>query len=149
MSATYLGSGDPHTHRTDYTPEWLGRLADDVTVEASVMNGIARGQEAARAILSFARTLYDYQEFNVIGRYGDSDFVEDYVATVHGEPIGSVVVIRDNDAGLVQQIVISHRPLRSVLLWSSIMARHFAGTEYAQYFLQPQDLEAATAEAAR
>jgi hypothetical protein len=149
MSATYLGSGDPNTHRTDYTPEWLGRLADDVTVEASVMNGIARGPEAARAILSFARTLYDYQEFNVIGRYGESDFVEDYVATVHGEPIGSVVVIRSNDAGRVEQIVISHRPLRSVLLWSGIMAAHFAGTEYARYFLQPEDLEAVPEEVAR
>lgn len=93
--------------------------------------------------MSFARTLYDYQEFNVIGRYGDSDFAEDYAATFRGEPIGSVVVIRCNEAGLVQQIVINHRPLRSVLLWSGIMAEHFAGTEYEKYFLQPQDLQAA------
>jgi hypothetical protein len=148
MPETYWGSGDPSTHRTDYTPEWLGLLADDVTMEASVMNGIARGPEAVRAILSFARTLYDYQEFNVIGRYGDGDFVEDYVATVHGEPIGSVVVIRYNRAGLVRQVVINHRPLRSVLLWSSLMAGHFAGTEYAKYFLQPEDLKAAAPEEA-
>lgn len=137
---TYLGSGDVSTHRTDYTPEWLGKLADDVTLEAAVMNGIATGPEAVRAILGFARTLYDYQEFNLVGRYGESDFVEDYVATVHGEPIGSVVVIRYNDAGLVDNIVINHRPLRSVLLWSGIMAEHFAGTEYARFFLQPEDL---------
>jgi hypothetical protein len=71
------------------------------------------------------------------------------VAIVHGEPIGSVVVIRSNDAGRVQQIVISHRPLRSVLLWSAIMAAHFAGTEYAHYFLQPEDLEAVPAEVSR
>lgn len=139
---TYLGSGDVSTHRTDYTPEWLGKLADDVTLEAAVMNGIATGPEAVRAILGFARTLYDYQEFNLVGRYGESDFVEDYVATVHGEPIGSVVVIRYNDAGLVDNIVINHRPLRSVLLWSGIMAEHFAGTEYARFFLQPEDLRA-------
>lgn len=139
---TYLGSGDVSTHRTDYTPEWLGKLADDVTLEAAVMNGIATGPEAVRAILGFARTLYDYQEFNLVGRYGESDFVEDYVATVHGEPIGSVVVIRYNDAGLVENIVINHRPLRSVLLWSEIMAEHFAGTEYARFFLQPEDLRA-------
>ncbi|MEU4197976.1 hypothetical protein AB0E69_39195 [Kribbella sp. NPDC026611] len=139
---TYLGSGDVSTHRTDYTPEWLGKLADDVTLEAAVMNGIATGPEAVRAILGFARTLYDYQEFNVLGRYGESDFVEDYVATVHGEPIGSVVVIRYNDAGLVENIVINHRPLRSVLLWSEIMAEHFAGTEYGHFFLQPEDLRA-------
>jgi len=29
------------------------------------------------------------------------------------------------------------------------MAEHFAGTEYAKYFLQPEDLEAAREEAAR
>jgi TetR/AcrR family transcriptional repressor of nem operon len=62
---TYLGSGDVSTHRTDYTPEWLGKLADDVTLEAAVINGVAVGPEAVRAILGFARTLYDYQEFNV------------------------------------------------------------------------------------
>jgi hypothetical protein len=138
---TYLGSGDATRHRTDYTPEWLGKLADDVTLEASVMNGVARGPAAVRAILAFARTLYDYQEFNVIGRYGDHDFVEDYVATFHGQPIGSVVVIRFNEAGQTQQIVINHRPLKSVLRWSRTMAEHFAGTEYGQYFLQPGELD--------
>ena len=148
---TYLGSGDVSTHRTDYTPEWLGKLADDVTLEAAVMNGIATGPEAVHAILRFARTLYDYQEFNVIGRYGGSDFVEDYVATVRGQaPIGSVVVIRYNPSGLVSNIVINHRPLSSVLLWSGIMADHFAGTDYAKYFLQTADLEhAGAAEVAR
>ena len=154
---TYLGSGDVSTHRTDYTPEWLGKLADDVTLEAAVMNGVAVGPEAVRAILGFARTLYDYQEFNVIGRYGENDFVEDYVATVRGQaPIGSVVVIRYNQAGQVTNIVINHRPLSSVLLWSGIRADHCAGTEYAKYFLQPADLDqartatqASTAEATR
>jgi hypothetical protein len=146
---TYRGSGDVSTHRTDYTPEWLGKLADDVTLEAAVMNGIATGPQAVLAILSFARTLYDYQEFNVIGQYGESDFVEDYVATVHSEPIGSVVVIRYNDAGLVDNIVINHRPLSSVLLWSGIMSDHFVGTEYAQYFLQPADLDRARLAMAR
>jgi hypothetical protein len=27
--ATYLGSGDDALHRTDYTPEWPGNLADE------------------------------------------------------------------------------------------------------------------------
>jgi hypothetical protein len=146
---TYLGSGDVTRRRTDYTPEWLGQLADDVTLEASVMNGIARGPEAVRAILSFARSLYDYQEFNVIGRYGDRDFVEDYVATFLGQPVGSVVVIRFSEARQVQQIVISHRPLESVLLWSRTMAEHFAGTEYGKYFLQPGELDDVAGEAGR
>jgi hypothetical protein len=138
---SYLGSGDPARQRTDYTPEWLSNLADDVTMEASVLTCIVKGPEAVRTLLSFARTLYDYQDFNVIGRYGEDDFVEDYTAKVHGEPIGSIVVVRSNAVGQAQEIIINHRPLRSVLLWSRLMGEHFAGTEYAKYFLQPDDLE--------
>lgn len=132
---TYLGSGDERRHRTDYRPAWLDDLADDVTMEASVMNGIVRGAADVRAILGHARTLYDYQEFEFAGEYGDHGFVEDYTSRVHGEPIGSVVVVRYNNAGQAQHIVINHRPLRSVLLWSRLMGEHFAGTGYARYFL--------------
>jgi hypothetical protein len=140
---TYLGSGNPTRRRTDYTPDWLGKLADDVTMEASVTNGIVRGPEAVLAILSFARTLYEYQEFNFAGAYGDRGFVEDYTSQVHGEPIGSIIVVRFDEAGQAQNIVVNHRPLRSVLLWSRLMSEHFAGTPYAAYFLQSQDLEVA------
>lgn len=142
FAMTYLGSGDPSRRRTDYTPDWLGRLADDVTMEASVTNGIVQGPEAVRAILSFARTLYEYQEFNFVGSYGEHGFVEDYTSQVHGEPIGSIVVVHFNEAEQAQHIVINHRPLRSVLLWSRLMGEHFAGTQYATYFLSPQDLPA-------
>ena len=61
MTTTYLGSGDASRHRRDYRPEWLDSLADDVTIEGSVLTGIAEGPEAIRAILGFARTLYDYR----------------------------------------------------------------------------------------
>ena len=99
MTTTYLGSGDASKHRRDYRPDWLDNLADDVTIEGSVLTGIAEGPEAIRAILGFARTLYEYQEFNYVGPYGDDGFVEDYTSVVRGEPIGSVVVIRFNEAG--------------------------------------------------
>jgi hypothetical protein len=60
---------------------------------------------------------------------------------VRGEPIGSVVVVRFNEAGQAARIVVNHRPLRSVLLWSQLMGTHFAGTRYAQYFLGPRDAD--------
>jgi len=135
---TYLGSGDPSRQRRDYRPEWLDHLAEDVTLEASVMNGIAVGPEAVRAILGFARTLYDYQEFEYAGPYGEPGygFAEDYSAVVRGRaPIGSVVIVRYNELGEAKHLVINHRPLSSVLLWSRLMAEHFAGTPYAQYFV--------------
>jgi len=133
---TYLGRGDATMHRHDYRPEWLDNLADDVTMEGSVLTGIPEGPEAIRTILGFARTLYDYQEFNYVGPYGEDGFVEDYTSVVRGEPIGSVVVIRFDEAGRAARIVVNHRPLRSVLLWSRLMGEHFAGTPYAQYFLR-------------
>ena len=108
---TYLGSGDASKHRRDYRPDWLDNLADNATMEGSVINGIAEGPDAVRAILAFARTLYDYQEFNYVGPYGDRDFAEDYTSMVRGQPIGSVVVVRFNDAGQAVRIVVNHRPL--------------------------------------
>ena len=141
-TTTYLGSGDARTHRRDYRPDWLDNLADDVTMEGSVLTGILEGPEAIRAILGFARTLYDYQEFTYVGRYGDNGFVEDYTSMVRGEPIGSVVAVRFNEAGEAARIVVNHRPLRSVLLWSRLMGEHFAETPYAQYFLSHDAAEA-------
>jgi len=141
ITTTYLGSGDAEKHRHDYRPEWLDNLADDVTIEGSVLTGIAEGPEAIRAILGFARTLYEYQEFNFVGPYGDNGFAEDYTSLVRGEPIGSVVVIRFNAAGQTAQIVVNHRPLASVLLWSRLMGEHFAGTPYAEYFLSPNSAD--------
>jgi hypothetical protein len=142
VTTTYLGSGDASRHRRDYTPDWLGNLADDVTMEGSVLTGVPEGPEAIRAILGYARRLYDYQEFNYVGPYGDHDFVEDYTSVVRGEPIGSVVVIRFNEAGQAARIVVNHRPLGAVLLWSRLMGEHFAGTRYAHYFLSHRAAEA-------
>ena len=141
-ATTYLGSGDASKHRKDYRPHWLDNLADDVTMEGSVLTGIVEGPEAIRAILGFARTLYAYQEFNFVGPYGDHEFVEDYTSEVLGEPIGSVVVIRFNDVGQTARIVVNHRPLSSVLLWSRLMGEHFAGTRHARYFLSHETAEA-------
>jgi hypothetical protein len=141
-TTTYLGSGDVSRQRRDYRPDWLDNLAHDVTMEGSVLTGIAEGPEAIRTILAFARTLYEYQEFNYVGPYGDHGFVEDYTSVVRGEPIGSVVVVHFSEDGRVARIVVNHRPLGSVLLWSQLMGEHFAGTRYAQYFLSHDAAEA-------
>ncbi|WP_405829921.1 hypothetical protein [Streptomyces sp. NBC_01176] len=133
----YLGSGDPARQRTDYYPFWLDNLADDVTMEGSVLNGVVRGAEDVRTVLSYARTLYEHQDFIYIGGYGENDFVEDYTSTVAGEPIANIAVVYRNAAGQTQHLVVNHRPLPSVLLFSRLLGEHFAGTRYAQYFAAP------------
>lgn len=131
---TYLGSGDLARRRTDYYPECLDNLAEDVTLEGSVLNGVIQGAEAVRTLLGYARTLYEYQEINFAGPYGDDGFLEDYTARVHGEPIGSVVTVTRNTVGQTQHIVVNHRPLDSLLLFSRLMAEKFAGTPYGEQY---------------
>jgi hypothetical protein len=136
---TYLGSGDPARRRTDYYPEWLDHLADDVTLEGSVLNGTVQGADAVRTLLGYARTLYEYQELNFAGPYGDDGFIEDYTSRVHGEPIGSVVTVTRNAAGQTQHIVVNHRPLNAVLLFSRLMGEKFAGTPYGAQYASAND----------
>jgi hypothetical protein len=131
---TYVGSGVPGRRRDDYYPLWLDKLADDVTLEASAMNGAALGAEAVRSIVVTAKGLYEYQELNFAGDYGDNGFLEDYTTQIRGEPLGVVGVITRNAAGQTQHIVVNHRPRSSLLLLSRLLGEKFAGTPYARYF---------------
>jgi hypothetical protein len=63
-----------------------------------------------RFVLVCLRTLYDYQDFNSAGPYGDNGWLEDYTAGVPGEPIGNVTLVTRNAAGLGQHIVGNYRP---------------------------------------
>ena len=134
---TYMGSADPTTSAeySNYYPAWLDNLADDVTIEGSLLDGAAQGPEAVRTIVGAIRTLYDRQEFNFAGPYGDNGFLEDYTAQVRGEPIGPAVLITRNSTGQIQHVAANYRPRSSLLLLSRLLGEKFAGTPYAEYFL--------------
>ena len=132
VPATYLGRGDPAL--TGYYPAWLDNLADDATVEGSLLDGAVRGAEAVRSIGVTIRSLYDRQEHKFAGPYGDNGFLEDYVAQVRGEPIGCVVLVTRNAAGQTQHVVAGYRPRSSLLLLSRLLREKFAGTPYGEQF---------------
>src|SRR4026209_1444226 len=44
----YLGSGDPALK--NYCPGWLDNMADDATVEGSMLNGAVEGADAVRSV---------------------------------------------------------------------------------------------------
>ena len=119
---------------TDYHPVWLDSLAGDVTIEGSAMNGVVRGAEAVRSIVTCIRTLYDDQEFNFAGPYGENGFLEDYTARVRGEQIGNVVLVTRNAAGQAQHIVANYRPRNTLLLLSRLIGEQLAGTPYGEHF---------------
>ena len=133
---TFTGNGDPAL--ADYYPAWLDKLADDVTLEGSAMDGFVQGADAVRTVIVAIRTLYDYQEFNFAGPYGDSGWLEDYTAGVRGEPIGNVTLVTRNAAGHAQHIVGNYRPRSTLLLLSRLICGKLAGTPYAEHFLAPQ-----------
>ena len=51
----YLGSGDPTLK--DYYPAWLDKMADDATVEGSMLDGAVQGAEAVRSVVLTIRSL--------------------------------------------------------------------------------------------
>ena len=130
---TYTGSGNPAL--ADYYPAWLDNLAGDVTLEGSAMDGFVQGAEAVRTVIVAIRTLYDYQEFNFAGPYGDSGWLEDYTAHVGGEPIGCAVVVTKNATGQTQHVAANYRPRSTLLLLSRLLGEKFAGTPIGEHFL--------------
>ena len=134
--ARYLGHGDPAL--ANYYPAWLDNLADDATVEGSLLDGAVQGAEAVRSIVVAIRSLYDRQEHMFAGSCGEQGFLEDYVAEVRGEPIGCVVLITRNDSGKTQNVVAGYRPRSSLLLLSRLLREKFAGAPYAEHFAAPE-----------
>jgi hypothetical protein len=131
---TYTRSGDPARRFTDYYPAWLDNLADDVTVEGSLLDGAVQGAEEVRTILVTIRTFYESQEFNFAGPYGENSWLEEYIAQVRGEPIGCVVLVTRNAAGQTQHIAANYRPRSSLLLLSRLVGEKFAGKPYGEQF---------------
>src|SRR5262249_56874077 len=84
--AQYRGSGDPALK--NYYPAWLDNLADDATLEGSMLDGVVQGKEAVASVVVTIRSMYNRQEHKFAGPYGDNGFLEEYVAEVGGEPIG-------------------------------------------------------------
>ena len=132
---TYLSGGDPTGRYADYYPAWIDKLADDVTIEGSLLDGAAQGPEAVRSIVGTIRTLYENQDFNFAGPYRENDWIEDYTARVHGEPIGCAVLVTRNAAGQAQHIAANYRPRSSLILLSRLVGEKLAGTPYARYFV--------------
>ena len=129
---TQTGSGDPAL--AHYYPAWLDRLADDVTLEGSMMDGVLRGAMGVRNVIVAIRGIYEYQEFHFAGPYGEHGWMEDYTAGVSGQPIKNVTLVTSDAAGLTRHVVGNYRPRSTLLVLSRLLGEKFAGTPLAEYF---------------
>jgi hypothetical protein len=132
---TYLGRGDPDGRFADYHPAWVEKLASDATLEGSLLDGAVQGADAVRTVIGGARQLYDRQDFNFAGPWGDDSFIEDYTAEVRGAPVGAIHMITFNADGEAQHIIVNYRPLSSLMFFSRLLRERFAGTPYAEHYL--------------
>ena len=132
---TYLRRGDPVGRFANYHPGWVEKLASDATLEGSLLDGAVQGADAVRTIIGAARQLYDRQDFNVVGPWGDDRFIEDYTAEVRGVPVGAVHLVTFNADGEAQNIIVNYRPLSSLIFFSRLLREKLAGTPYAEHYL--------------
>ena len=136
-SPRYLAPGEPGFD--DYFPAWLGDLADDVTIEGSMLRGAAQGPDAVRAIVGTFRDIYgDSLQFHFAGPWTDDVWIEDYIARIDDKPLGCLVLVTRNAAGQTQQVVASYRPLDTVIHFSRLLHAKLADTPYAKYFLDEE-----------
>ncbi|MBV9577940.1 MAG: hypothetical protein JO057_05045 [Chloroflexi bacterium] len=133
ITPTYL-SAAANPALANYSPAWLSNLADDVTLEGSMMNGAVQGPDAVRSLVAYVRKLYERQEFHYAGPVNGTRFLEDYTAWVGGEPVGNVVLITFNATGQTQHVVVNYRPRTKLLMLSRLVGEHFAGTPFAEAF---------------
>ena len=119
-----------------YTPAWLEQLAPDVKLVGAVQDGTVIGAENVKTILTFARTMYAFQDFAFKGDLGPSFFMELYSSQVDGKPISNVVLIHRNREGRADHITMNHFPLSAVLNFSKRLHAQFGDRFGEKLFFQ-------------
>lgn len=130
--AQYSCNGDPDLK--DYYPEWVKDVADNATLEGTMLDGVIVGREGLQSVVLKIKELYDRQDFVSVGRYGENAWIEEYVAEIHGKPLGCIILVKFNDSGQTQHLVASYRPRTTVNYFAHLLAEEFAGTPIEEHF---------------
>jgi hypothetical protein len=115
----------PTLPRPDGPPPWLGKIAQDATLEGAVLKRAIHGKDNILALISHARTLYEFQDYTYYGPWGSEFFVESYKASVNGVPVDCSVIVHINQAGEADSLLIHHYPLEGTLEFSRLMGEKF------------------------
>ena len=102
-------------------PLWLARLAENATLEATVLKRPIEGRADILSVIKHAVSLYAFQHHSYKGEIGNGLYMESYRSQIQGVPIETVVVAHLNEQGETDSVVINHRPLNAALLFSKLM----------------------------
>lgn len=103
-------------------PLWLTSLAENATLEATVLKRPIEGRADILSVIKHAVSLYEFQHHTYKGTIGDGLYLESYRSRIQGMPIETVVIAHLNDKGETDSVVINHRPLEATMLFSRLMA---------------------------
>jgi len=102
-------------------PLWLARLAQNATLEATVLKRPVEGRADILSVIKHAVSLYEFQHHSYKGEVGNGLYMESYRSRIQGVPIETLLVAHMNEAGEADSVVISHRPLDAAMLFSKLM----------------------------
>jgi hypothetical protein len=116
----------PTLPRPSGPPPWLEKIAQDATLEGAVLKHAVHGKDDILAIISHARTLYEFQDYTYYGNVGSNFFLESYRSSINGVPVDCSILVHLNDAGEADSLLIHHYPLDATLEFSRLMGEKFA-----------------------
>ncbi|MDR6393331.1 hypothetical protein [Paraburkholderia phenoliruptrix] len=105
----------------DSPPLWLASLSETATLEATVLKRPIEGRADILSVIKHAVSLYEFQQHSYKGMIGDGLYMESYRSQIEGVPIETVVLAHRDERGATDSVVINHRPLNAVLLFSKLM----------------------------
>ena len=124
----------PTLPRPDGPPPWLGKLAKDATLEGAILKRSVHGRDNILTLISYARTLYEFQEYTYYGHWDDKFFMEAYRSSINGVPVECFIVAHMNDQGEADSILLHHYPLNATLEFSRLMWEKF-GDQFGDLYL--------------
>jgi hypothetical protein len=102
-------------------PLWLAKLAENATLEATVLKRPVEGRADILSVIRHAVSLYEFQHHTHKGTIGDNLYMESYRSQIQGVPIETLVMAHLNEHGEADSVIINHRPLNAMLLFSKLM----------------------------
>ncbi|HEX7913800.1 MAG TPA: hypothetical protein VF534_37770 [Paraburkholderia sp.] len=102
-------------------PFWLAKLAENATLEATVLKRPVEGRADILAVIRHAVALYEFQHHSYKGEIGNGLYMESYRSQIQGVPIETLLVAHINEQGEADSVVINHRPMNAAILFSKLM----------------------------
>jgi hypothetical protein len=124
----------PLLPRPSGPPPWLGKIAQEATLEGAVLRRAVHGKDNILALLSHARTLYEFQDYTYYGPWGSEFFMESYRASINGVPVECSVLVHMNQDGEADSLLVHHYPLDATLEFSRLMGERF-GDRFPELYL--------------